>query len=182
MYSQSLSDQKHLLERDASRQVFDQVKNDASSSLIVLRDSGSAVTGHTASTVSRVFDSDADLMRSRVYQPTVRSLLRRALRRNRAIDLETIRLPSTSRSSSSKTKEAARSKEIDATLKADKKKLRRDRKILLFGSSDSGKEVILTQIEVVPHGGYTIDERERYLLLIYNNTLDAIRSFKTYLE
>jgi transcriptional regulator of acetoin/glycerol metabolism len=140
------------------------VKSDASSSLIVLRDSHSAMTACTASTVSQVFDFDAELMRSKVYAPAVRSLLRRVLRCNRAIDLETIRSSSTSRSRFSETeKEAARSKEIDSTLKAERKKESRGCEILVLGFSDSGKEEFVRQMESVHQGGYTEDEQKLYL-------------------
>ena len=75
-------EQKLLLENPMSRNVFDRVKDD-SSSLIVLPDTASEFTKFSQSTensskMSRVFQFDAELINSRVYQRAIRSMVREA--------------------------------------------------------------------------------------------------------
>lgn len=83
--SQSLSEQKGLLESTQSRQILKQVKEN-SASLIVLRDSDSFCSSWATSTerisvLNRVFDFDGDIVSSKVYQGNMRALIRRMFRR-----------------------------------------------------------------------------------------------------
>lgn len=78
--SQTMFEQKLLLENPISRDVFDKVKDD-SSSLQGLADATSDMTKLTQSTgssskMSRVFQFDAELITSGVYQRAVRSMVR----------------------------------------------------------------------------------------------------------
>lgn len=77
------SEQRALLEKKKSRKIFEQIRDD-SSSLAVLYDSASFITSltnvtETSSKLSLKFRFDGELLRSKIYQGTVRSLLRRAI-------------------------------------------------------------------------------------------------------
>ncbi|OCK86999.1 uncharacterized protein K441DRAFT_671506 [Cenococcum geophilum 1.58] len=77
------SEQRALLEKKKSRKIFEQIRDD-SSSLAVFYDSASFITSltnvtETSSKLSLKFRFDGELLRSKVYQGTVRSLLRRAI-------------------------------------------------------------------------------------------------------
>jgi len=80
-------EQKLLLENPMSRDVFDQAKDD-SSSLVALPDRASDLTqvtrsSESSSKISRVFQFDAELFSSGVYQRAVRSMVRDARRSSR---------------------------------------------------------------------------------------------------
>lgn len=77
------SEQRALLEKKKSRKIFEQIRDD-SSSLAVLYDSASVITSLTnvagaSSKLSLKFRFDGELLRSKIYQGAVRSLLRRAI-------------------------------------------------------------------------------------------------------
>ena len=81
--SRNQSEQRALLEKRKSRKIFEQIRDD-SSSLVVLYDSASFITGltnvtETSSKLSLKFRFDWELLQSTIYQGTVRSLLRRAI-------------------------------------------------------------------------------------------------------
>jgi hypothetical protein len=74
--------QQDLLKEKESRRVFDQVKDD-STSLVVLCDSASFVTQRTktstgTSKFSMNFSFDAEILQAKAYKTTLRSLMRRA--------------------------------------------------------------------------------------------------------
>ena len=76
------------MECSQTRQILEQVKDD-SSSLIVLRDSSSfyssrATNSSNSSQLDRRFSFDNEVLRSKVYQGQIRSLIRRALLRRKA--------------------------------------------------------------------------------------------------
>ncbi|KAJ7713439.1 heterotrimeric G-protein alpha subunit, GPA3-like protein [Mycena metata] len=70
----------------------------------------------------------------------------------------------------------AQSEAIDLELVEDNKKLRRDIKILLLGSGDSGKSTIVKQMKIMHHDGFDERERAAYRTTIYNNVLDSART------
>lgn len=81
--SRNQSEQRALLEKKKSRKIFKQIRDD-SSSLAVLYDSASFTNSltnvtETSSKLSFKFRFDAELLRSKIYQGTMRSLLRRAI-------------------------------------------------------------------------------------------------------
>ena len=76
------------MECSQTRQILEQVKDD-SSSLIVLRDTSSfyssrATDTSNSSLLDRKFSFDNEVLRSKVYQEQIRSLIRRALPRRKA--------------------------------------------------------------------------------------------------
>ncbi|GJN91700.1 hypothetical protein Rhopal_004723-T1 [Rhodotorula paludigena] len=81
--------------------------------------------------------------------------------------------------------EKERSTAIDRQIDDDAKKLRRECKILLLGSGESGKSTIVKQMKIIHQNGYTRDEMLLFRLTIHKNILDsaqglvlAMRRFK----
>lgn len=69
-----------------------------------------------------------------------------------------------------------RSQEIDKKLEEDSRKLRRECKILLLGSGESGKSTIVKQMKIIHQNGYTVDELALYRLTIYKNLIDCAKA------
>ncbi|KAF2668207.1 guanine nucleotide binding protein, alpha subunit [Microthyrium microscopicum] len=69
-----------------------------------------------------------------------------------------------------------RSQAIDRKLEEDSRKLRRECKILLLGSGESGKSTIVKQMKIIHQNGYSPDELSMYRLTIYKNVLDCAKS------
>ncbi|GAA5823634.1 hypothetical protein JCM3770_000704 [Rhodotorula araucariae] len=72
--------------------------------------------------------------------------------------------------------EKARSGAIDRQLEDDAKKLRRECKILLLGSGESGKSTIVKQMKLIYQHGYTRDEMLLFRLTIHKNILDSAQA------
>ncbi|KAG8528490.1 G protein alpha subunit [Bacidia gigantensis] len=72
-----------------------------------------------------------------------------------------------------------RSRAIDAKLEEDSRRLRKECKILLLGSGESGKSTIVKQMKIIHQNGYTKDELALYRLTIYKNVLDCAKSLIT---
>ncbi|KAI0666966.1 G-protein alpha subunit [Trametes maxima] len=66
-----------------------------------------------------------------------------------------------------------RSQEIDKQIEEDSRKLKKECKILLLGSGESGKSTIVKQMKIIHQNGYTDDERMQYRNTIYKNLLDS---------
>ncbi|MCJ1469473.1 Guanine nucleotide-binding protein alpha-2 subunit [Pseudocyphellaria aurata] len=69
-----------------------------------------------------------------------------------------------------------RSRLIDARLLEDERRLRKECKILLLGSGESGKSTIVKQMKIIHQNGYTKDELALYRLTIYKNVLDCAKA------
>ncbi|KAI5357750.1 Putative G protein alpha subunit, helical insertion [Septoria linicola] len=69
-----------------------------------------------------------------------------------------------------------RSQAIDRTLEEDSKKLRRECKILLLGSGESGKSTIVKQMKIIHQNGYSVDELALYRHTIYKNLVDCAKA------
>ncbi|KAK4934076.1 Guanine nucleotide-binding protein alpha-2 subunit [Elasticomyces elasticus] len=74
------------------------------------------------------------------------------------------------------TDQKKRSQAIDRKLEEDSKKLKRECKILLLGSGESGKSTIVKQMKIIHQNGYTQEERALYRLTIYKNLIDCMKS------
>ncbi|GAA5944647.1 hypothetical protein JCM10213_008097 [Rhodosporidiobolus nylandii] len=81
--------------------------------------------------------------------------------------------------------EKERSAAIDRQLDEDAKRYRRECKILLLGSGESGKSTIVKQMKIIHQNGYSRDEMLLFRLTIHKNILDsaqglvaAMRRFK----
>jgi len=73
-------------------------------------------------------------------------------------------------------KRKERSRAIDRKLEEDSRRLRRECKILLLGSGESGKSTIVKQMKIIHQNGYTVDELAMYRLTIYKNVVDCAKS------
>ncbi|KAI9739147.1 MAG: Guanine nucleotide-binding protein alpha-2 subunit [Cirrosporium novae-zelandiae] len=69
-----------------------------------------------------------------------------------------------------------RSQMIDRKLEEDSRRLRRECKILLLGSGESGKSTIVKQMKIIHQNGYSVDELSLYRLTVYKNLLECVRS------
>ncbi|KAB8237438.1 Guanine nucleotide-binding protein alpha-2 subunit [Aspergillus alliaceus] len=69
-----------------------------------------------------------------------------------------------------------RSQAIDRKLEEDSRRLRRECKILLLGSGESGKSTIVKQMKIIHQNGYTMEELALYRLTVCKNLLDCAKS------
>ncbi|CAD6501234.1 BgTH12-01487 [Blumeria graminis f. sp. triticale] len=69
-----------------------------------------------------------------------------------------------------------RSQMIDRSLEVDSKRLRRECKILLLGSGESGKSTIVKQMKIIHQNGYTVDELALYRMTVYKNLIDCAKA------
>ncbi|KAG9310528.1 guanine nucleotide binding protein, alpha subunit [Chiua virens] len=69
-----------------------------------------------------------------------------------------------------------RSDAIDRQLEEDSRRLRKECKILLLGSSESGKSTIVKQMKIIHQNGFTDEELLTYRSIIYRNTLDSAQA------
>ncbi|KAG0206249.1 Guanine nucleotide-binding protein alpha-2 subunit [Mortierella sp. GBA30] len=65
------------------------------------------------------------------------------------------------------------SQTIDRGLEEDHRRLKKECKILLLGSGESGKSTIVKQMKVIHQGGYTREELATFRLTIYKNLIDS---------
>ncbi|KAK0541721.1 Guanine nucleotide-binding protein alpha-2 subunit, partial [Tilletia horrida] len=88
--------------------------------------------------------------------------------------------------SSKEEKEAKeRSVAIDKQLEDDRNRFKKECKILLLGSGESGKSTIVKQMKIIHQNGYSAEELMQYRLTVIKNTVDsaqaivlALRKFK----
>ncbi|KAJ6596186.1 heterotrimeric G-protein alpha subunit, GPA3-like protein [Mycena vulgaris] len=70
----------------------------------------------------------------------------------------------------------ARSDAIDRQITEDSKRYKKECKILLLGSGESGKSTIVKQMKIIHQAGFTQRERAEYRTTIYKNVLDSART------
>ncbi|KZP26355.1 guanine nucleotide binding protein, alpha subunit [Athelia psychrophila] len=70
----------------------------------------------------------------------------------------------------------ARSDAIDQQIGADSCKFKRECKILLLGSGESGMSTIVKQMKIVHQDGFNRDELMSYRMSIYHNLLDSAQA------
>jgi guanine nucleotide-binding protein subunit alpha len=68
------------------------------------------------------------------------------------------------------------SQEIDRRLEVDSRQLRRECKVLLLGSDESGKNELVKQWKVLYQNGYTAEELALYRPTIYKNVIDCAKA------
>ncbi|KAI9846460.1 MAG: Guanine nucleotide-binding protein alpha-2 subunit [Thelocarpon superellum] len=81
-----------------------------------------------------------------------------------------------SKTSKEEAEQKKRSQAIDRRLEEDSKRYRRECKILLLGSGESGKSTIVKQMKIIHQNGYTLDELALYRLTIYKNLVDCAKA------
>ncbi|RMJ26364.1 hypothetical protein PHISP_02744 [Aspergillus sp. HF37] len=69
-----------------------------------------------------------------------------------------------------------KSQMIDRKLEEDSRRFRRECKILLLGSGESGKSTIVKQMKIIHQNGYSVEELALYRLTVYKNLLDCTKS------
>ncbi|EJT74946.1 guanine nucleotide-binding protein alpha-3 subunit [Gaeumannomyces tritici R3-111a-1] len=82
-------------------------------------------------------------------------------------------------SSSEETEQKKRSQKIDKDLEEDSKRLRRECKILLLGSGESGKSTIVKQMKIIHLKGYSDDELYNYRPTMFKNLIDCAKAVVT---
>uniref|UniRef100_A0A7N4NTX7 G protein subunit alpha z n=1 Tax=Sarcophilus harrisii TaxID=9305 RepID=A0A7N4NTX7_SARHA len=76
---------------------------------------------------------------------------------------------------SSEDKEAARrSRRIDRHLRSESQRQRREIKLLLLGTSNSGKSTIVKQMKIIHSGGFNLEACKEYKPLIVYNAIDSL--------
>ncbi|KAJ6462513.1 G-protein alpha subunit [Mycena sanguinolenta] len=70
----------------------------------------------------------------------------------------------------------SRSDEIDRQLDEDSKRYRKECKILLLGSGESGKSTIVKQMKIIHQSGFTTEERLAYRQTIHKNAVDSAQA------
>ncbi|KTG05450.1 hypothetical protein cypCar_00004342 [Cyprinus carpio] len=76
---------------------------------------------------------------------------------------------------SSEEKEAARrSRHIDRRLRSESQRQRREIKLLLLGTSNSGKSTIVKQMKIIHSGGFNLEACKEYKPLILYNAIDSL--------
>ncbi len=76
---------------------------------------------------------------------------------------------------SSEEKEAARrSRRIDRHLHSESQRQRREIKLLLLGTSNSGKSTIVKQMKIIHSGGFNLEACKEYKPLIIYNAIDSL--------
>ncbi|KAK7039241.1 Guanine nucleotide-binding protein alpha-2 subunit [Paramarasmius palmivorus] len=66
-----------------------------------------------------------------------------------------------------------RSDAIDKQIEDDSKRFKRECKILLLGSGESGKSTIVKQMQIIHKDGFSESERAKYTSIVYRNVLDS---------
>ncbi|KAJ7166276.1 heterotrimeric G-protein alpha subunit, GPA3-like protein [Mycena filopes] len=69
--------------------------------------------------------------------------------------------------------ERARSDAIDRQISSDSKRYKKECKILLLGSGESGKSTIVKQMKIIHQGGFEERERVEARTVVYRNVLDC---------
>ncbi|KAK4240371.1 carbohydrate phosphorylase-domain-containing protein [Achaetomium macrosporum] len=69
-----------------------------------------------------------------------------------------------------------RSNKIDKELEEDSRKLRKECKILLLGSGESGKSTIVKQMKIIHLKGYSQEELASYRPTVYKNLLECAKA------
>jgi guanine nucleotide-binding protein subunit alpha len=72
--------------------------------------------------------------------------------------------------------ERARSDAIDKQIEEDSRKFRKECKILLLGSGESGKSTIVKQMKIIHQNGFTTEELLSYRPTIYKNVIDSAQA------
>jgi len=66
--------------------------------------------------------------------------------------------------------------EIDRQLRKDKRDARRELKLLLLGTGESGKSTFIKQMRIIHGAGYSDEDKKTYIKLVYQNIFMAMQS------
>ncbi|TFK31206.1 heterotrimeric G-protein alpha subunit, GPA3-like protein [Crucibulum laeve] len=71
---------------------------------------------------------------------------------------------------------------IDRQIEEDNKQLKRECKILLLGSGESGKSTIVKQMKIIHQDGFSVPELAEYRPIVYKNVLDSAQAVIMYMR
>lgn len=175
------SEQKTLLRDSKTRKVIGRVELD-SASLFVHRDSSSFISrwSDNLSKFSIRFDFDRELFVTKVYEKVFRGSVKDSLLRQHGLTRQENNKVSTKQQTPAMSREEIqakrRSQAIDRTLEEDSRRLRRECKVLLLGTAESGKGEIVKQMKIIHQNGYTRDELIGYRYTIHRNVIDCAKA------
>lgn len=66
--------------------------------------------------------------------------------------------------------------EIEKQLKRDKREARKELKLLLLGTGESGKSTFIKQMRIIHGAGYSDDDKRGFIKLVYQNIFMAMQS------
>uniref|UniRef100_A0A8C4ZMP7 Guanine nucleotide-binding protein subunit alpha n=1 Tax=Gadus morhua TaxID=8049 RepID=A0A8C4ZMP7_GADMO len=66
--------------------------------------------------------------------------------------------------------------EIDKQLRRDKRDSRRELKLLLLGTGESGKSTFIKQMRIIHGAGYTDEDKRGFIRLVYQNIFTSMQS------
>jgi len=69
-----------------------------------------------------------------------------------------------------------RSDQIDRSLEEDNKRSKKECKILLLGSGESGKSTIVKQMKIIHQNGYNREELVAYRIVVYDNLVESAQA------
>ncbi|KDR69486.1 hypothetical protein GALMADRAFT_104101 [Galerina marginata CBS 339.88] len=75
-----------------------------------------------------------------------------------------------------------RSDLIDKQIEEDCKRFKRECKILLLGSGESGKSTIVKQMKIIHQDGFSQSELQEYRPVVYKNVLDSAQQVVIYMK
>jgi len=148
-------------------------------SLVVHRDTDSFITqiSDNLSKLSAVFTFDRELFVSKVYERALRGSVKESLKIQQGhLDFVKESLKIQQGHLDFVKESLKRSKAIDRELESDRLRLKTEYKVLLLGSSSSGKERMVKEMKILHQNGYTTEELISYRLAVYKNVIDSIKS------
>ncbi|KAG2224602.1 hypothetical protein INT45_003742 [Circinella minor] len=78
--------------------------------------------------------------------------------------------------SSEERAERSHSQKIDNMIEEDSRRLKRECKLLLLGSGESGKSTIVKQMKIIHQSGYTRDELYTWRATVYRNIMESAQA------
>ncbi|EQL02137.1 hypothetical protein G6O67_000914 [Ophiocordyceps sinensis] len=85
-------------------------------------------------------------------------------------------------SSAEEAEQKKKSQAIDKGIEEDSKRLRKECKILLLGSGESGKSTIVKQMKIIHLKGYSEDELYNYRSTVFKNLVDCAKAIIAAME
>ncbi|KAK5998366.1 Guanine nucleotide-binding protein alpha-3 subunit [Cladobotryum mycophilum] len=85
-------------------------------------------------------------------------------------------------SSNDEVEQKKKSQAIDRQLEEDSKRLRKECKILLLGSGESGKSTIVKQMKIIHLKGYSEDELYNYRPTVFKNLVECAKAIITAMQ
>ncbi|KAH6897831.1 heterotrimeric G-protein alpha subunit, GPA3-like protein [Coprinopsis sp. MPI-PUGE-AT-0042] len=77
--------------------------------------------------------------------------------------------------------EKARSDEIDKQIEEDNRRFKKECKILLLGSGESGKSTIVKQMKIIHKNGFSQEELAQFRPVVYKNVMESAHQVVNYM-